>query len=398
MLQEALRAAPALLVLVLPGCSGEVPPALDAAASESAPRDVRGATLVRVPSERLLFATGEIEPDERVTVATKVPGRLAAIVAERGLAVQQGEVLARLEAREYELRTAQAEAALGAARALLGLADGASDAVESEATAAVRLARAGLERARLERERAQALAREGVDSQAAFERAETDLRAAESRLQEAFELVATRRATLAQRRAELEIARAQLGETTLEAPFEGLVLARLVSPGAYLAIGDGVCELVRIDPLRLVLELPAADAARVAPGTEVRATLAGEAAPLVGKVTRLAPALSAASRTRALEVALANPERRPLAGAFAEAHLVLASADGALLVPLTALRSFAGLDKLLVVVDGLVEERRLTLGVPRDGLVEVLAGATAGDVYVLEPGSLAAGARVRVVP
>ena len=398
MQQEAHRAGLVLLVLCLQACGPGAPPPAAGGESESAPRDVRVATLASEPSERLLFATGEILPDERVTVSTKVPGRLAAIQAERGLAVRQGEVLARLEAREYELRVAQAEAALAAARAQLGLAEGAGDEVASEDTAVVRLARAGLERAGFERERARALAREGVDSQAALDRAETDLRAAESRLQEALELVSTRRATLAQRRAELEIARAQLAETTLEAPFDGVVLERLVSPGTYLAIGAGVCELVRIDPLRLVLELPAADAARVALGTEVRATLVGEAAPLVGSVTRLAPALSSASRTRAVEVALANPAQRALAGAFAEVHLVIARDQPALLVPLGALRSFAGLDKLLLVKDGVLEERRVTCGAPRDGRVEVLSGAAAGDVYALEPGTLASGARVRVVP
>lgn len=398
MLQEALRTTVALLLLALAGCGGGEAPSAGGTPSESAPVDVRVGTLARAPRERLLFATGELQPDERVTVATKVPGRLASIEAERGLVVRAGQVLARLEAREYELRVAQAEAALAAARALLGVAEGSEEEVASEATAAVRLARAGQERARLDRERARALAQEGVDSQAALDRAETELRAAESRLQEALELVSARRATLTQRRVELEIARAQLAETTLEAPFDGIVQARQVSPGAYLAIGDGVCELVRVDPLRLVLDLPAADAARVAPGTEVRALRAGEREPLLGRVTRLAPALAGGSRTRAVEVALENRENRPLAGAFVEAHLVLDAAASTLCVPPGAVRTFAGLDKLLLVVDGVVEERRVGLGPPQDGLVEVLSGAAEGDVYVLEPGSLAAGARVRVVP
>ena len=70
----------------------------------------------------------------------------------------------------------------------------------------------------------------------------------------------------------------------------------------------------------------------------------------------------------------------------------------ALVVPLAAVRSFAGLDKLCLVVDGAVSERRVELGARRDGQAELLSGAAAGDVYLLEPGNLASGARVRVEP
>lgn len=401
MVQTPLRPARArvflALVLLLGGCGQGAGPASTSAASESAPIRVRVATLTPEPFERSVFATGELVADEQVTVATKVPGRLASIVAERGSVVRAGEVLARLEAREYELRVAQAAAALGAARAQLGLpADGASDEVVSAETALVRLAEAELARARLERQRAEALAREGVDSQAALDHAETTLRAAESRLQEAHELVATRQATLAERRAALEIARAQLAETELVAPFDGVVLARRASPGAYLAIGAGVCELVRVDPLRLVLAVGAEQAGRIAVGTPVRARLVGEAEELSGTVTRLAPALGAASRARTVEVALPNPAGRLLAGAFAEARLVVEPEARALVVPLTAVRSFAGLDKLCFVVEGVVAERRVELGARVDGRAELVTGAAAGDVIVLEPGNLVTGARVSV--
>ncbi|MEQ1895006.1 MAG: efflux RND transporter periplasmic adaptor subunit, partial [Planctomycetota bacterium] len=201
-----------------------------------------------------------------------------------------------------------------------------------------------------------------------------------------------------QRRAALEIARAQLAETELAAPFDGVVLARHVSPGAYLAVGAGVCELVRVDPLRLLLAVGAEEAGRIAPGTSVRARLAGAAAELTGTVTRLAPALSAASRTRTVEVALPNPSGPLLAGSFAEARLVLEPEARALLVPLTAVRSFAGLDKLCFVLDGVVAERRVELGARQDGRAELVSGAVAGDVFLLEPGNLTSGARVRVVP
>ena len=397
-----------LAFAALAACGPEGSSAASAGPSESAPLEVRAALVEFAGWERSVHALGELAPFEHVVLATKVPGRLAELAADRGDVVRRGQVLATLESREYELRVRAAEAAVSTARALLGLpvepagtdgatdGDGASDAVDAESTAGVRLARAELERARLERERTGALAREGVDSQALADRAEADFRAAESRLQEAFEQVEARRAALAQRRAELEIARAQLAETTLEAPFDGQVVARLSATGAYLSTGDAVLELVRLDPLRLVLEVGERDAARVRAGQVVRALIEGQEQELTGTVTRLAPTLARDTRVLVLEVELRvdRPGLRP--GAFAEGRVVVAEEERALSMPGAAVVSFAGLDKAFVVRDGKSEERRVVLGRRAGERVEVLSGLAEGDEVVLAPGKLASGVPVRV--
>jgi RND family efflux transporter MFP subunit len=313
--------------------------------------------------------------------------------------VRRGELVASLEAREYELRVLAAEAAVSVTRAQLGLQhEGGDDAVDPEASALVRRARAELERARLARERAMALAAEGVDSRAMSDRAEADFRAAESELQAAFEEVAARRAELAERRAELAIARAQLDETRIEAPFDGVVAARLAATGAYLATGAPVAELVRVDPLRLVLQVAERDAGAVRLGQTVRLRLAGVEGERAGAIARIAPALAPDSRMLAVEADLPNPpdpDRELRAGAFADARIVVAPEEDALAVPLEAVVSFAGLDKVFVVRDGVVEERRITLGRRAGDRAEVLAGLEEGEAVVLAPGRLRSGARVR---
>src|SRR5262245_66605128 len=101
----------------LAACDAGSPAAGEPAASESAPREVRVALVQLVPWERSVPAVGELEPYERVQVATKVPGRLAELAADRGDVVKRGDVLATLEAREYELRVQAAEAAVASAPA-----------------------------------------------------------------------------------------------------------------------------------------------------------------------------------------------------------------------------------------------------------------------------------------
>src|SRR5688572_26595899 len=125
--RPCLAAASALCAALL-ACDAGDPSALQRPASESAPPEVRVALVQQAPWERSVSAVGELAPFEHVVVATKVPGRLAEIAVDRGDIVRKGDVVATLESREYELRVQAAEAALGAARALLGLpSDGADD-------------------------------------------------------------------------------------------------------------------------------------------------------------------------------------------------------------------------------------------------------------------------------
>lgn len=366
------------------------------------PREVRTAIVQEQGWERTLGATGELAAWEEVVLAAKVPGRLSELPIDLGARVRRGELVAALETREYELRVAQAQAALDAARALLGLsAQGDGDGIATEETAVFRIASAQLDEARLARERAAALAREGVDSQAILDTAEARLREAESRLQEARELVENRRAVLAQRRSELEIARAQLSETRVEAPFDGVVVARLAARGSYLAPGAPIAELVRIDPLRLRLDVPEREASAVQAGQTVRVELEGASGARSGELVRLSPVLGERNRTLLVEAELANPDGILRPGAFARARIVLDPAASALTVPAEALVSFAGIDRVFVLPpapasEQSVEDRRVEVGRREEGKVEILAGLAAGEEVVLAPGDLQGGASVRV--
>ncbi len=70
-----------------------------------------------------------------------------------------------------------------------------------------------------------------------FDAAEANLLVAEARHQEAIEEARSRQALLAQRVSELEIARQQLADTVLTAPFDGIIRERRAGPGDYVAVG-----------------------------------------------------------------------------------------------------------------------------------------------------------------
>ena len=412
------------MALLACACARETPPAPSAPASASGDaREVPTARAEIGPWERSLRAVGSLAAFEEATIATKVPGRLVELRVDLGSPIHAGEVLARIDRRDYELAVARSEAALGRARAALGLpAQGEDDRVDPEATAAVREARAVLAERASNRERVQTLSGSGVASQSARDEAESSFRVAESRLQNALENVAALQAALVERRAELAIARAALSDTDIVAPFEGATLERLAGTGDFLSAGDPIARVARLDPLRLRLSIPEREGGQVRIGQTVRLLLEGSEDVHAGTIARISPAVGERNRALLVEAEVSNPatdapgdgaaaggdgepangSHRPATrgralrpGAFARAEVVVDPAARALFVPLEAVTSFAGIDKVIAIEDGRAVERRVVLGRRDERRVEVVSGLEPGAEVVLSPGGLQAGTPVR---
>lgn len=393
----------ALLALWLPSAltacapTGADSPATPAA-GDAAPREVRTAVAQEETWERTLRVTGELSAFEEVTCSTKVSGRLEGLGVDFGARVKAGQSLARIEPREYEIGLARAEAALQAARAQLGLAaEDETDAVDAGNTAIVREARAMHDDARQERDRLAPLLDQGIVDASAFESAEARFRVTESRLHAALQEVETRRAVLAERRAELEAARQALNDTRIIAPFDGAVSERLAGTGDYLSEGAPIVRLVRFDPVRVRLAVPERDAPAVHAGQTARISIEGGVAPVVGELARIGPEITSRGRTLQVELELENPTGALRPGSFVRGEIVLDAEARTLAVPRAALVRFAGLDKVVAAVDGVAVEKPVTVGRAEGERVEILAGIEPGTEVVLDPGNLQNGMRVTVV-
>ena len=345
--------------------------------------------------ERAIWATGTLMPLDQTPVSVKVAGRLDKILVDLGSVVKEGEPVAHVEGADYELRVKQSEAALGQARARVGLSlEGSDDRVREEDSPAVKEARAVLDEARANRERIAALSGQGILSASELETANATFKVAVSRHDEALEEARIRVAQLQQRRAEHEIARKQLADTVIRAPFEGAIQERRANVGEYMAVGAPVVVMVRVDPLRLRVEVPERESVRVQRGQAVRVSVEGDAQVYSGEVRRLSPAIQQGSRTLVVEADVPSRGRlRP--GSFARAQIVTVTEARALTIPPEALVTFAGIEKVFVVVDGLSAEKRVVTGDRGTGWVEVTSGLKEGDRVVLGPGGLQGGQKVR---
>lgn len=379
-----MRSIPAFLLL-LAACSGPYsdPAASTAADNKTPPAEVRVERVDVGAIPEIVAANGELYAEEEATLGPKAPGRVAKLHVDLGDVVRAGQTLAELEKTDYELRLRQAESLVSQARAKLGILDRPGDAVVPEETATVKRAAAGLKEARFVYQTTETLAREGVLSRIDMEKAGVARDAAEAAYQEALEQVMQLRAELTERRAQLELTRQNLEDCDIRAPFDGAVTARIASLGEYLAVNGPVVRIVRQDPLRLRLEVPERSAARVRVGQRIDVRVEGLNQTPSGRVVRISPAIDAASRSLLVEGEVPNPTGVLRPGAFAEGLITVNPDARGVTVARDSVLSFAGVERVFVVVGGKLEDRVIKTGRLLGGdRVEVLEGLDSGAQVV----------------
>ncbi len=395
----------ALLVLLIvstlfsTACKSDYP----AAARQSADggkreaRQVRLARVVEMPMGKAVVANGTLAAQDQATVGTKVAGRLQSITVDLGSQVRRGQLIARVEPTDYQLRVQQAEAALAQARARVGLSpDGRDDSVNPEQTGTVRQARAVMEEASVNRKRAVTLVEQGVIARAEYDAANATYKVAESRYQDAIEEIRNRQAVVAQRRSELALARQQLSDTAVYASFDGVVQEKRASVGEYLGAGAPVVVVVKMNPLRFRAEVPERDSASVRQGHNLRLSVDGAAQNYSGTVTRLSPSIIEQNRVLIVEADISNDGTlRP--GSFARAEIFVDTTSMGVTVPTSAIVTFAGIEKVILVQNGKAVERPVTTGRRASDWTEIISGVKVGEDVVVEPGNLQSGQPVTVI-
>src|SRR5712671_6844195 len=389
----ALLSCLILLPFASLACKSDYPASGKAASPDTKTdaRQIKTVKVVEMPIGQTVTVNGTLAAYDHTTLSIKVPGRLQTISIDLGSVVHKGQAIAQVEQQDYKVRVQQAEAGLAQARARLGLSpDGADDRVTAEETGTVRQAKAVLEDAKLKRDRASKLVQQGVIPRAEFDTVDSEYKVALSRYQDALEEIRNRQGLLAQRRSELALAKQQLADTIIYAPLEGVVQEKKASAGEYLAAGAPVVDIVRIDPLRLRVDVPERESHSIRNGQSVRVTVEGDPQSYLGYVKRLSPTISEQNRVLAVEADVRNNGRlRP--GAFVKAEIVTDQTSTAVTVPSSAIVTFAGIEKVMLVENGKASEKAVTTGRRGPDWIEIKAGVNVGQSVIVDPGNLQAG-------
>ena len=388
---------------VLLGLCGLAGAALLAGCKSSAPPPatiptVPVATVGKATLANDLTLTAEFLPYQDVDVMAKVAGYVKTISVDIGDHVQQGQVLAVLEAPEIQSDVARAKAGVAAAEANIVTAQ-----------AAVQRAQATAGMTKLSFQRLQEVAtrdkglvpRQDIDvAQSRQMEAAAQLASAESSVQAARDAKAG---------ADQELIRAQtmLGYATIRAPFAGVVTKRYASTGSMIQAGIAsqtqampVVKLAQNNLLRLILPVPVNDVAGVKNGQTVDVNISSLGRTLQGTVTRSADSVQMATRTMDTEVDVPNRDGSLVPGMYAEVHLHLAARPNVLSVPLDAVDGLGtSVQQAYVVRDGIVHLVAVKTGLQTPNRLEILSGLQDGDkVIVGRHTGLSDGERVDAQP
>lgn len=363
-----------LLILALAGCSSAPKQDKVQAASKTvAPMAVETAAVETRRVERSILVTGSLLPDETVAVSSEVAGRVSKILVDFGQSVRQGDVVAELDKREYQLQVERARASLQQALARLGLEPGQEDRAPTS-TPAMRQATAQLEDAKFKFESAAKLVATGDISRDRYNELEKNFRAREAALEAMRDEMRTQWASVQALRAEVKLAEKRFNDATMRAPFDGAVAAKLVSPGQYIKENTPVVSLVKTFPLRLRLEVPekAAGAVRAGTGLDfVTDAIPGET--FRATVRELNPTLDARSRSLTAEARIVSGGAKLRPGMFAQVRLVVERDTEIVVAPKAAIYNVAGLYKMFVIRDGKAVECRVPPGQTVGDFVEAPA-------------------------
>jgi RND family efflux transporter MFP subunit len=345
--------------------------------------------------DRYLRVTGSLVADEQAEVSAEAPGRVIGVPVERGSQVAQGAVLARISATETSAQLLEAEANAAQIEARLGLSGG--QPFDPKRVPDVMNAQASLDLATAEFSRIKSLLDQKVVSQSEYDQRRAQVDAAQQQFQMAQNVAEQSFRSLQAARARVELARKAFADTTIRAPFAGLVAERVVSVGDYVTRGAHVVTIVRVDPMRVELTVPEQAVSLITDGQPVQ--IAVDAYPgqtFAARVRYVSPSLRTDQRALTVEAVAPNPDGRLKPGLFATAAIQQPAGAPALLVPFTAVETIAGTSRVYVVKGGKVEERIVTLGETIGQQVELTSGVVKGETIAAAPkGHLTDGLDVR---
>jgi len=244
-------------------------------------------------------------------IAAKVPGYLAEVLVTDNQAVHAGDLLARIDDRDYRAALAKAEGAVASQQALIANLDARAtlqQAVIAEAQAGVVAVDAETVRARDDQARYANLVAKAAVSIQSSQKADADYKqslanglkakASVEAARRQLDVIATQKqqaqASLAQAIAERDIAHLNLGYTELRAPVDGTIGNRRARVGAYAASGGQLLSIVPANGLWVDANFKEGQLAHMKPG--MRATIVADVLPgkvFHGRVESLAPATGA---------------------------------------------------------------------------------------------------------
>jgi len=417
------------LLVSLPACERQSE-AKKATTAPPVPVILKSASVQEV--QRAIEVNGTLWADEDVIISNKINGKVIGIYKDVGDHAEPGEPLAQLLKNDYELDRNQKESALQETLTKLGLKEIPTKDFDVSTLPTVRRAKLQADNAESRFNRGKQLHdnnpplisdQDFADLQTAWDVAKT---AYEVEVISARGLISEAKT----KQAELAIANQALDDTTIRVPRADYkaaeatlgqsdenrspsarptdihaakpkrsyaVAARMANAGELVRAVTPMFRLIDDDPVKLRAPVPERHVSEIKVGQRVDVKIEAYPQSFRGEIARINPQIDPANRTFQIEVVIPNDKHLLPPGAFASGLVQTRVNPQVVFVPLEAVVSFAGVNKVFTVKDNKAVEIVVDLGVRRGNLVEISKGVNPDDMVVISGTSkLASGVPVAI--
>jgi membrane fusion protein, multidrug efflux system len=388
-------AAVAPLVLGALGCSKSE--TAQARSREATPKPVQVEVVRRDSMRRAVDVVGTLAAVDQVTISSETEGKVSRILADLGDRVKAGQVVIQLDREKQQYTYDQQQAALARALAQYGASDP-QHLPDIEKTPDAQRANADLVQATQAFDRASELSKRTLISEQALDDARAALQSKRAIYNAALQNGKNLRASIQASEATMKLAGRQLRDTEIRAPFDGFVEKRLVNLGELVKTQMPVMAVVRLNPLKVIAEIPEKMAPWINAGQTVELQVdAYQGKKFFGKVSRISPGVNTATRAFPFEALVPNADTLLKPGTFARVHIESGKIDDVLTLPHAALQYRYGVNRVFVVSGDKLAMRELAVGERLGDRIEVVSGVKPGErVAVTDVDTLADGALVTV--
>jgi membrane fusion protein (multidrug efflux system) len=273
--------------------------------------------------------SGSIDANEQIEIRSEVSGIVETISFTEGSNVSKGQILFKVNDIELRAQLAQAKT---------------KESLASE-----------------NERRAKLLLQKEAISQEEYDIASADYRTA---------------------KAQTQLIQAQIGKTTVRAPFSGKIGLRSISPGTYVTPTTLIAKLVSTNPLKITFSIPEKYATEINKNSEITFTVPNVADKFTAKIYALEPAIEAATRTLQIRALTDNKNGKLLPGTFANIELPLKNIKDAIIIPTEAIIPIQDGKKVFIANNGKAKEVKVETLTRTDKDIVITSGLKIGDTVL----------------
>ena len=183
-------------------------------------------------------------------------------------------------------------------------------------------------------------------------------------------------------KAQTQLIQAQIGKTTVRAPFSGKIGLRSISPGTYVTPTTLIAKLVNTNPLKITFSIPEKYATEINKNNEITFTVPNIAEKFKAKIYALEPAIEATTRTLQIRALTDNASGKLLPGTFANIELPLKNIKDAIIIPTEAIIPIQDGKKVFIANNGKAKEVKVETLTRTDAAVVITSGLKIGDTVL----------------